>query len=61
MDIQSEFTKRINEKIAIREHSTRPDKERVFGEMMIYEDAIRIMNQVIAYIHNVESGKITVR
>lgn len=58
LTIQDEFIRRVREEIAKREHSTRTDKERLFGEMMIYEDAIRIMNQVCTYVSNLESGKI---
>ena len=49
--VRSEFTKAIQEKIDMREHSTRTDKEKVFGEMMIYEDSLRIMNQVLNRVY----------
>jgi len=52
LDIQAEFTKQIYDQIARREHSTRQDKERLFGEMAIYEDALRILYQVIAFKSN---------
>ena len=49
--IREHFTTAIQEQIAMREKSTRKDKERVFGEMMIYEDALRIMNRVLNYVY----------